>query len=90
MLELLEDGADKYKDIDWKIGRKGAEPGEKISLGEGLYDIIVVDEFSLSLLLDGIDECREKVSNELVEGHSASDACTEANLESPPLLEEGY
>lgn len=47
-----------------------------------------IDEFSPNVLLERIYKNRKKVRDEFAEGHSASDACTEADLQSLTLLEE--
>ena len=64
------------------------EPGKKIPLGKGSHDVVAIDEFLPSVLLERIDEHREKVRDELPEGHSTSDACAETDLQSPTLLEK--
>jgi hypothetical protein len=88
VLELFGDGADKGEDVELKEGRNGIESGEKVSLGKGLYNVMAIDEFLQGVLLEEIYEHREKVGDELAEGHSASDACAEADLQSPAVLEE--
>lgn len=88
MLELFEDGADKREDVVSKGGRKVAKPVEKVFLNKGLYNVIVIEEFLPDLLPKRIYKEREKVGDKLAEGHSAGDACAEADLQSPALLEE--
>ncbi|CAL8575828.1 hypothetical protein XPA_001729 [Xanthoria parietina] len=50
---------------------------------------MVIDKVLPSFLLEGIDEHGEKVGDERAEGHPTSDACAEADLQSPALFEEG-
>ena len=52
---MCKDGADKGEDLQLKKGRNGTEPGEKTSLGKGLYNVVAIDEFLPDVLLERIE-----------------------------------
>ena len=87
-MELLEDNTNEFKDIALKGFRKNTQPGEKISLGKSVYNIMIINKYLLGALLEGIDKYKEEINNKFAEGHSASDARIEADLQSLALLKK--